>query len=400
MRILYFSSRECWPPNTGARLRDYHLASQLARHARVTYFGLRPPHDPPPVPVPVEAGFEEALLTDKDRQFAPANLLRGLLGPLPVTVLNNTSARIAAALREVLSHGDEFDTVQIEGVHLTGYLPLLRSSRGKPALIGDWHNIESEIMRRYSVNNGNPLKRIYAGRTAGLIEDSELRLIAGCDVSVTTSDREREKLLARSPEARIEVVGNGVDTEFFSNVAKSEDRRDVLFVGSMDYHANIEGVEWFAKEMWPQISAQSKGLRFVIAGRNPAPEVRALESIPGVKVTGTVEDIRPWYGSALAVVVPLRTGSGTRLKILEAMAACVPVVSTRLGAEGIEVTDGRDILFAETADEMSEAILGLERNSGRRSALVAQGRALVERSYDWRSLGAKLFEIHERAAQR
>ena len=399
MRILYFSSRECWPLNTGARLRDYHFARELSRRANVTYLGLRNPKDPPPVKPPAESGFEQHRLIEKDPSFSPMKLVRGLGGPVPVTVLNNWSPRILAGLERTVRDGAAFTSVQIEGMHLLQYLPALRKAPGSPALIADWHNIESEIMWRYSETAVGAARKAYARRTARLMEDMELRLLEGCDVHIVPSPREREKLLARCPNARIEIVGNGVDVAYYSNHAtESSPRRDILFVGSMDYHANIGAVLEFANTMWPGIHAQHPEFRFVIVGRNPPPEVRALASLPNVEVTGTVDDVRPWYQSAAVVVVPLRTGSGTRLKILEAMAAGVPVVSTRLGAEGLDVTDGANILLAETAPETIDAVHTLCTSPEQWSAIAEAGRSLVSSQYDWAILGERLFAIHESAA--
>jgi glycosyltransferase involved in cell wall biosynthesis len=264
-------------------------------------------------------------------------------------------------------------------------------------------------MWRYSATVAGLAKKIYARRTARLIEDMELRLLKGSDVHVVTSSRERQKLQEKLPGAWIEVVGNGVDVAHHSDdrieaaalrmgrTAMAQ-RRDVLFVGSMDYHANIDAVLEFATQVWPLISRRFPDFRFVIAGRNPPARIRALEA-RDVEVTGTVDDVRPWYASALVVVVPLRTGSGTRLKILEAMAAGVPVVSTRLGAEGLEVTDGADIILAETPRETIEAIEALSVSPERRSSLIAAGRELVRNRYDWPILGARLLRIHESASQ-
>jgi glycosyltransferase involved in cell wall biosynthesis len=401
MRILYFSSRECWPLNTGARLRDYHFARELSRRTKLTYLGLRNPKDPPPVEPPVESGFEHHLLIQKDPSFSPVKLIRGLVGPEPVTVLNNWSPGILAELERTLRDGENFASVQIEGMHLVQYLPALRRAPPSPALIADWHNIESEIMWRYSETAVGVARKAYARRTAHLMEDMELRLLEGCDVHIVPSSREREKLAARCPKARIEIVGNGVDVAHYSaELAEPSGRRDVLFVGSMDYHANIGAVIEFANTMWPGILAQHPDFRFVIVGRNPPAAVRELAKRPKIEVTGTVDDVRPWYGSARVVVVPLRTGSGTRLKILEAMAAGVPVVSTRLGAEGLDVTDGRNIILAETAQETIDAVRALCTSPEKWCALAEAGRALVRSHYDWAILGERLFAIHESASRK
>jgi glycosyltransferase involved in cell wall biosynthesis len=136
-------------------------------------------------------------------------------------------------------------------------------------------------------------------------------------------------------------------------------------------------------------------LIFTIVGRDPGAEVRELASLPGIEVTGTIDDVRPYYHEMLAAIIPLRVGGGSRLKILEAMAAGVPVVSTRLGAEGLNVADGENILLAETAEEFCAAIGGLIENEEQRRKLVAGGRALVFEQYDWSRLGALLFEKYE-----
>jgi len=164
----------------------------------------------------------------------------------------------------------------------------------------------------------------------------------------------------------------------------------------MDYRANIDAVTHFAREVWPQLRERHPQLIFTIVGREPAPEVRRLAGLPGVEVTGTVEDVRPYYYDALLAVIPLRVGGGSRLKILEAMAAGVPVVSTRLGAEGIEVKDGKNIVLADTGDELQSAINNLVIDEERRRELAAGGRALVLAQYDWSRLGAILVDTYRR----
>ena len=283
--------------------------------------------------------------------------------------------------------------------------------------MGDWHNIESEIMRRYGETTLGLARRLYAQRTAGLIEDMELRLLRACDVHTIASRRELERLRQREPKATLVAVGNGVDVEAHApaEIAAAWNRMEpraraaegsVLFVGSMDYHANIDGAVEFARQIWPRFqeaernSSAGAAREFVIVGRKPAPEVTALAAIPGIRVTGTVPDVRGYYRGALAVAVPLRIGSGTRLKILEAMAAGVPVVSTRLGAEGLDVTHGENILLAETPQEFIRALQDLSGESPLRAKVIEGARRLVASEYDWPLLGERLFEAHQEAVRR
>jgi len=401
LQILYFSPRECWPLNTGARLRDYHLARQLARCASVTYLGMYPYEDSPVEFSASEHGFAKALALPREPAYTRPKLLRGLVGPDPVTVLNYWSPHIAAVLEQTLRAG-QFDTVQMEGVHLVRYLPCIRAASPGTAVVADWHNIESEILRRYAETTGSYPRRVFAGRTAQLVQRAETRLLQGADAHTLASERERDKLAGIAPNARLHTVTNGVDVGYYKETAAQSNHdvepKDLIFVGSMDYHANIDAIQWMVREVWPEVKRQSPGLRLKVVGRNPGPEVRALAA-EDIEITGTVEDVRPYYVHARAVVAPLRVGSGTRLKILEAMAAGAPVVSTRLGAEGLDVLDRANILLANSASDFADCVAGLQ-NPGLRRQLTESGLDLVSRLYDWSRIGAKLFQIHQETASR
>src|ERR1035437_1171665 len=163
--------------------------------------------------------------------------------------------------------------------------------------------------------------------------------------------RARAQLQQIAPAARIAIIENGVDCAWFAGLNSKSDRKRIVFVGKMDYYPNIEAIIGFAYTTWPQVRDQLKGMTLTIVGANPTAAVESLASIPGVEVTGTVDDVRPYYRDALAAIVPLRTGGGTRMKILEAMAAGVPVVSTTLGAEGLAVSPGRHLLIADSGED-------------------------------------------------
>ena len=248
----------------------------------------------------------------------------------------------------------------------------------------------------------------------------EQRIIKKFDAHVVVSDRDAAKLLAIVPEARVFLIENGVDTAYYSDeriadahttwLAQSESpaaqptppnndlfrrKRRILFVGSMDYHANVDAVVHFGREIWPNVHERIPELVFTIVGRDPATQVRELGALPGVEVTGTVKDVRPYYHEAVAAIVPLNVGGGSRLKILEAMAAGVPVVSTTLGAEGLDVRHDHNILIADTNQGLSNALLLLAESAEQRLRLSAAARTLVYESYDWSRLGAALFAIYE-----
>ncbi|HME06732.1 MAG TPA: glycosyltransferase, partial [Bryobacteraceae bacterium] len=347
----------------------------------------------------------ETILVSRTGGYSKDKIARGLLGPMPISVLNYQSAAMAEELTRLLEE-NSFDIVQMEGVHLFAYLDILRNARKPVRLVCDWHNIESELMARYAEQSDSTLRRLYARRTAKLLRRLEDKLLESCDAHVVCSEREKQLLLARQPAARIEAVGNGVDVEHHSDEAIDEACREfphlgspgartkVVFVGSMDYHANIDAALYFAREIWPAVRQARQDLEFLVVGSRPVPEVVALGQMPGIRVTGTVEDVRPFYRCASAVVVPARIGSGTRLKALEAMAAGVPVISTTLGVEGLDVTPGRDVVLADSEADFAAAVLRLREGTPEWRQLSEGGRRLVKERYDWAFLGKTLRALY------
>ncbi len=422
-RILYFAPNECWPRNTGAKLRNYYLAREMARNARLSYLCFSEGYAAP-VADPAAKSYtdepadslenvcEQVSIVLRERGYTLSKMIRGALGRTPLTVLNYTTNAMARELERLL-YKQDFDIVQVEGHHLASYVPIIRSARSRPVMVCDWHNIDSEVMRRYSEHAPSALHRLYAKVTARSIAAMERRLLNEFDAHIVVSERDREHLRELAPDARVFVIDNGVDVNHHSEKNIEEAHRSwissrhlseeyagkrnrIVFVGSMDYHANIDACAHFAREVWPEARRQNPDLVFTIVGRKPAESIRALAGLPGIEVTGTVEDVRPFYREALAAVVPLRVGGGSRLKILESMAAGVPVISTRLGAEGIRATDGEDILMAETPKEFCRAISAVSENDLLRQRLARAARSFVSARYDWSALGSSLLNLHAR----
>jgi glycosyltransferase involved in cell wall biosynthesis len=405
MNSIYFAAHPIEPINSGARLRNFMLAQQLSALSSVTFVEMRPAGEERHVPSD-NSGLAGVVTLDKGRTYTASKLVRGLAGPTPVTVLNCWSPRSAAHLADVL-RSRRFDSVQIAGTQLMAYLSVFQESPGSPPFVVDWHNVESELLWRYAATSSNWIKQAAARRTAKLLERAEVGLLETCRTHTVTSERERQNLLARCPGANIHVIPNGVDTGYYSaaKIAKScrppaqcDPRRTILFVGSMDYHANIDAVMWFARTAWPEIARHHPDLQFTIVGRDPAAEVCALAS-DRIRVTGTVDDVRAFYASAVAAVVPIRSCSGTRLKILEAMAAGVPVISSRLGAEGIDAEENVHLLLADNGREFASAVDRVVSSAETRIRLSQAAREMVCRVYDWSVIGKKLCGIHADLAE-
>jgi polysaccharide biosynthesis protein PslH len=390
MRVLQLAPRVCWPLDTGAKLRNYHLARVLSGDARVSLAAFGDSSS-----TELRDVYAEIVTVPRGSGYSLGKLLRGAVGRTPLPLLNYTSQEMTDVVSRLFTE-NEFEVVQVESIHLMNYLRTIRASSKRALVICDWHNIESELMQRYSEQEKSAPRRAYARRTARLMKDFEQRALSEFDAHIAVSERDAEALRGVNLSAKVFVIENGVDSSYYaSDGSGSTIRNRIVFVGSMDYHANVEGVVRFARHVWPAVYQQKPELVFTIVGKDPAPGVGDLSSIKGIEVTGSVPDVRPYYREAIAAIVPLNVGGGSRLKILEAMAAGVPVVSTTLGAEGLHVGDGENVLIADGDDRLTKAVIDLVNDEELRARLVSGGHALVAEGYDWAQLGAKLFACYQ-----
>ena len=389
MRVLQVAQKFSLRPTSGAELRIFHLAKRLARHMQVTHLGF-------------SRGGDEAVTSDgiefvpvpREGVYRTRDLIRGAVGNVPFSALNYTRESMRRAMAERLSR-EHFDAVLLESVHLGSYVPLLRSTPGRPEIVlCDWHNIESEVLERNSDGQGRPLRKLYARHTARLLAAFERTLAGRCDLNLAVSERDREAILnyGATPE-QVALIDNGVDAAWLAELPEGRGRRNrILYVGSMDTYENADAVTFFASNAWPRIRREAPECVFTIVGRNPSRDVRALAGRDGIEVTGSVEDVRPYYGEGLVAVAPLRVAGGTRIKILEAMAAGIPVVATARGAEGLEAIPGTHYLMAEDGESLAAAVLEFIRDGSRREQMVEAARKLVRERYDWPVMGDRLAE--------
>ena len=206
---------------------------------------------------------------------------------------------------------------------------------------------------------------------------------------IAVSERDRDDLVAASPTP-VEVVPNGVAADELVPAGAEGEPDTLLFTGTLSHPPNAEGIRWFVDEVWPRVRAQRPVARLMVVGRDPTRSVQRLDSAPGVEVVGPVPEMAPYFARATAVVAPLRSGGGTRLKILEALASGRAVVSTDVGCEGLDLEDGAQLLVADGAEAFAAATLRLLDDAALRERLAASGREQAKRRYDWRVLGNRL----------
>jgi sugar transferase (PEP-CTERM/EpsH1 system associated) len=293
------------------------------------------------------------------------------------------AARVA--LDELLRQ-ERYDAVVFESVLVAGF-PVPAGVR----VVVDQHNIEHELVWRTYERETDPLRKWYNRLEYGSLRAGELARCRRADVVFVPSDRERELLAGLLPGSAIEVMPNGVDLAAFSaDGPREEVPGRIIFTGTLAYYPNAQAVLHFAEHCWPLIHARVPEATWQIVGREPPEEVRQLAALPGVSVTGMVPSIQPYLAAASVAIVPLLVGSGTRLKILEALAAGKALVTTRLGCEGIAITPGVEALVADEPGAFAAAVVELLGDARRRADLGAAGRALVERQYGWDACVAPL----------
>jgi len=392
MKLLFVSPRQCWPTVSGAKLREYHFLRALSREAEVDYVYFRDSNSHP-LSKSELSDCRNIVPVSKPDAYTIRHKILGIVGEWPLPILNYTSQSMTDAVKKLVAT-NRYDLIHLDSIHL------VRCTEGlKTPVIYDWHNIESEAMGRYADTVDSRAKSFYARATAKKMHRLERRILLRDFGHVVCSERERLLLLSIEPRARIATVENGVDTSFFAVARKALPGgfKTLVFVGTMDYYPNVDAVVSFATKIWPSIRSRMSDARFTIVGANPTLAVQKLSQIPGVTVTGTVPDVRPYYESALAAIAPIRSGGGTRLKILEAMAAGVPVISTPLGAEGVDAVANTHILIANPGDATSwlDCVIRLSEAEQFAASLSANASALIKSRYEWEFLGRKLRRIYQ-----
>ncbi len=259
------------------------------------------------------------------------------------------------------------------------------------------HNVESILWRRQAAHERNPFKRAAFAVEALKMDRYERAAVRRFQHVIAVSERDRDAMAAMTDAGRLSVAPTGVDVAQYRIAAGVEAPAPiVMFLGSMDWEANVDAVDYFCREIWPAVLAAVPDARFRIVGRNPLPQVARLAS-PSIEVTGTVPSVVEHLREAAVVVVPLRVGGGTRLKIFEAMAAGRAVVSTTVGAEGLDVSDGRDVVIADAPDRIAAEVIALLQDPDRRRRLGAAAADTASR-HDWPAVAERFEQILRRVA--
>lgn len=399
MRILWLKTELLHPIDKGGRIRTYHTLRYLARRHHVVYLTL---DDGSATDAEVAAASEYCaglvrIPHGRSRKFGLRfwiELARNLFSPLPYFIERYRSK----AMRDAIARIVEEEGIELVVCDFLNPVVNLPSALPCPTLLFQ-HNVEAEIWRRHAEVAPDPLRRALFRSQWRRARRFERRACRGADLVVAVSERDRETLEREHGLEGVRVVETGVDLDYFRPAGERESRSGhIVFTGSMDWLPNVDGTRWFVSEILPRIRAAVSGATFAIVGRDPAPAVRQLaEGDPGITVTGTVPDIRPWVEEAAVYVVPLRVGGGTRLKIYEAMALERPVVSTPVGMEGLPLRAGEELLVAEEPEAFAREVIDLLSRPERAAELGRRGAARVRRDFGWEGVAGSFAALCEEA---
>lgn len=402
VRILWIKTELLHPVNKGGRIRTYQMLRALKAQHDITYVAL---HDKDQSDPALEQATEYCNTVVRIPHVQPirsqlkywTDLVQSLTSSLPFAVWRYKSAELTNWLNQNATP-DKFDIVIVDFLAPAAGVP---DSLRVPVMLFE-HNVETEIWRRHAETATS-----FAKKQLFQLQESRMRAFekAWCkraDLVVAVSDADAIALENDFGAVKPIPVPTGVDTDYF-RPQSSKKREDGLFifVGSMDWLPNEEGVKWFCESVWPDVRRKIPHARFRIVGRSPSAAVQALaDEKNGVEVTGSVPDVRPHLEAAAAMLVPLRIGGGTRLKIFEAMGMECPVISTTIGAEGLPVTDGTHLLIADTAAETVAACADIVSNPARASSIAGAAAEFVRRHHSWAGVAQAFSDACDQAVQR
>ena len=398
-RILALCQSLPYPPHSGVTNRTFHLLTELEKEFAVTLIPFfRVNHQPTTeerrsahrelaarltaVAEPVPIGGESSL---------PRRLLdhtRSLLTGTPYTYFEYGSAQFTEALASSISAARP-DLVHLDSLDLYRYLPVVSPC----PVVCTHHNIESDLLRSRAARLG-PLVARYVRWQANRLEEVERSVAASVAMNVMVSGADESRLRTMIPAARTTVVPNGVDTDYFRPAESPPVEGRCLFVGPTYSFPNLDAVEFLAGEIWPAVRASLPHASLEIAGRNSPGHAGRFAGVPAMSLLGHLDDIRPSLRSAACVVVPIRIGGGTRLKVLDAWAMGKAVVSTTIGCEGLAAVDGENLLIRDDPGSFADAVRAVLTDPVLRQRLGARGRETAVSQYDWSKIGETIRSCH------
>jgi glycosyltransferase involved in cell wall biosynthesis len=398
MKILFLSKRLLFPTDRGGLVRTLNVVRHLARWHDVTFLCNQQPGQDQDCLEMVRLGVRLETLPWQEVSRADWRFYRDLAWNLfsadPFNAAKDHDPALRARAQQLLAES-------LHDVVVCDFVQMARNAIGVwngPSVLFE-HNVEAEIFERHAQTDEGWVRRRFMGYQAAKMRRFEGWAGRQFTRVVAVSERDREQYERRYGWKHVDVIDTAVDIDYYRPVDCAKTPATVVFVGSLDWLPNVDGLQWFVAEAWPLVRREQPAARLRLVGRNPTPEIQRLAEHPGVEVVGSVPDTRPWLAESEVSIVPLRIGGGTRLKVFEAMAMGLPVVSTSLGAEGLQVRSGDHLLLADGAEKVAEEVVRLLRSPELRVRLGAAARNLVETQFSSESVARQFESVCRRAVE-
>ena len=386
MKILWVKTDFLHPTTRGGQIRTLEMVRQLHKNHEVHYLAFDDPANPEGLrraPEYSSCAYPVAhKVVSKTSPAFALQLAHGLVSPIPVAGMRYRSEAMRQAIRKLTGEHD-FDAKICDFL-----FPAINIDD-----LSSWtlfqHNVESMIWERHAQAGRTFAHRAYFAGQAEKMLNWERDVCRAVAHVVAVSDVDEEMMRSRFGVKSISSVPTGVDLDYFERPTSASLAHDLVFVGSMDWMPNIDGMRWFLSDVFPRIRAQKPDCTLAIVGRTPPPSILEAANTPGITVTGTVPDVRPYLWQCAVSIVPLRIGGGTRLKIFEAMAASAPVVSTAIGAEGLPLQNGDTIRIGDSAEQFAQHCLELLANPAAAQNVAQRAKQLVVENFSWEQVTRK-----------
>jgi sugar transferase (PEP-CTERM/EpsH1 system associated) len=387
------------PLDTGGKIRSYHTVTNLARHwptTVITFYPRENEDQNPKLAASVDKLIAIPFTLGPRKVGELSTYLSAVVHSRPYSFQKFCRPEVIRAVEAELRQ-TSYDVIICDFLLGCGVVP----SEVQAAKVVFTHNVECRIWERHYKVAPNLPRRIVAKREWQTLAALEHKYLKEADLVLAVSDADAAEFVSWGlPQEKVRSVPTGVDTEFFSPQPRLTASKTLVFTGSMDWKPNQDGILWFLREVYPAIQAKVPAVKLVVVGRRPSPEiVQACAQHNSVTLTGWVDDIRDYLAAADVCVVPLRVGSGTRLKIFEAMAMGKATVSTTIGAEGLPVTDGVDILIGDTPSAFAAQTVALLQDAAKGERLGRAARTLVESRYSWDAVTGEFMRTIETAVK-
>ncbi|MBC8491271.1 MAG: glycosyltransferase [Candidatus Marinimicrobia bacterium] len=377
-----------YPPTAGAKIGTFNTIKYLRlKGVDITLLALTNEQNPP---IGELASYCDVIPVYCDIRNSVSGIIRSLLSPLPYNVFKYIHKNVIKSIDELLS-SKSFDLVQLERLHTTHYGRYIKNKYTIPVVMR-LHNVESQIVGRYLQFIKNPLKREFLKMQWKRLKRYEDRNLAYFDKCVMVSEYDKDALIKRNPEIKACGIHPGYEPKDIQK--QTVYPPEILFVGILDWLPNIDAITWFIQNVFPMIRRETPEVKLMVVGGNPPAKFKSEYSSSNVEITGFVDDIIPFYQRASVFIVPLRSGSGIRTKIQESLLMITPVVSTSVGAEGLNLENGRHIIIADKAKDFADAVIGLIKDKKKAGEMAENGYNFALENYDPAKTADKFIEVY------